>query len=327
MSIKVGIPRALLYYQYFPMWKTFFDTLGAEVVISAPTTKAILADGASRLVAETCLPVKVFCGHAASLAKQCDYLFVPSIRSIEARVFNCSKFLGLPDMIKAAVPESPPILDTEVDINKGPRSFWMAIYGLARHFTANPFLAKKATQMAMEAHRAFRKMMWRESLTVPQAFDSLYVKNKINTAQIPRKHRLKVALIGHSYLMHDEFINHRLSHRLETLGAQVFMPEMVSPKELRAAVLKLEDKVYWTHETEVVGAGGYYMSDFVDGVIGIAAFGCGPDSLMMDVVERYGRQHKTKPFMYLTIDEHSAEAGILTRLEAFLDMLARRKKQ
>ena len=309
------------------MWKTFFETLGAEIVVSSPTTKAILADGTSRMVAETCLPVKVFCGHAASLAKSCDYLFIPSIRSVEPRVFNCSKFLGLPDMIKAAVPESPPILDTEVDVNQGPRSFWMAIYGLARHFTLNPFQARKATHRAMEAQKTFRKIMWCEHLQVPQALDKLYSQSRANTMTTTHNYRLKVALIGHSYLIHDEFINHRLTHRLESLGAEVFMPEMASPRELQAAVLQLEDKVYWTHETEVVGAGGYYMEHDVDGIIGLTAFGCGPDSLMMDAVEHFGRQHKTKPFMYLTIDEHTAEAGLLTRLEAFLDMLARRKKQ
>lgn len=30
--IRIGIPRALLYYQYYPMWQTFFEELGAEVV-------------------------------------------------------------------------------------------------------------------------------------------------------------------------------------------------------------------------------------------------------------------------------------------------------
>jgi predicted nucleotide-binding protein (sugar kinase/HSP70/actin superfamily) len=54
--VKVGIPRALLYYQYYPMWKTFFEGLGAEVVISPPTTQATLSSGSSRVVADTCMP-------------------------------------------------------------------------------------------------------------------------------------------------------------------------------------------------------------------------------------------------------------------------------
>lgn len=60
---KIGIPRALLYYQYYPMWKTFFENLGAEIVVSPRTTQDMVASGCSRLVADICLPVKVFCGH------------------------------------------------------------------------------------------------------------------------------------------------------------------------------------------------------------------------------------------------------------------------
>ena len=61
--IKVGIPRALLYYQYYPMWKSFFEKLGAEIVVSPLTNKAILNFGVSRAVADTCLPVKILLGH------------------------------------------------------------------------------------------------------------------------------------------------------------------------------------------------------------------------------------------------------------------------
>jgi predicted nucleotide-binding protein (sugar kinase/HSP70/actin superfamily) len=51
--VNVGIPRALPYYQYFPMWKTFFEKPGAELVISPPTTKDMVASGASCVVSET----------------------------------------------------------------------------------------------------------------------------------------------------------------------------------------------------------------------------------------------------------------------------------
>ncbi len=103
--IRIGIPRALLYYQYYPMWKTFFEELGAEVVVSPPTTQAMLSEGSSRVVAETCLPTKVFLGHVLSLVKECDYIFISAIRSVKSKVYNCSKLLGLPDMTKAVIPE------------------------------------------------------------------------------------------------------------------------------------------------------------------------------------------------------------------------------
>ena len=58
--MRVGIPAALLYY---PVWRTFFQCLGAEVVVSPLTNSVIQASDSSRTVSETCLPVKVYMGH------------------------------------------------------------------------------------------------------------------------------------------------------------------------------------------------------------------------------------------------------------------------
>ena len=59
MPVKVGIPRVLLYYYYYPLWKTFFEGLGAQVILSSPSTKGILTDGLRFAVDEICLPVKL----------------------------------------------------------------------------------------------------------------------------------------------------------------------------------------------------------------------------------------------------------------------------
>ncbi len=323
--LRVGIPQALLYYQYFPMWQAFFEHLGAEVVVSSTTTKSILAQGSSRVVAETCLPVKIFVGHVQSLVGQCDYLFVPAIRSVERKLYNCSKFLGLPDMVKAVVPESPPILDVDIDVNKGKRDVYLNVYKLGRYFTWNPAKVKAAFEVAWDAHLEYQELMRLSKLTPTQAMSTLKSDEQPPAVQ-PESDRLAIAVIGHPYLIHDEFINHRLLHRLEQMGVRIYTSDMVPEAELDAAVAHVVNKPYWTYETEVVGAGGYYLENRVAGVIGVAAFGCGPDSLMMDMVQRYSRRLGSKPFMNLTLDEHTAETGLLTRLEAFLDMIRRRQR-
>jgi len=328
--IKVGIPRALLYYQYFPMWKTFFEELGAEVVVSPPTTQAMLASGSSRVVADTCLPVKVFLGHVLSLVGECDYIFIPAIRSVRRKIYNCSKFLGLPDMTKAVIPESPPILDIDIDVNKGKRRLYQAIYQLGRHFTRNPFKVRQAAIAAWQAHLDYKQMMSSHSLTPPQAIERM---SGILGAE-PEKHcshsasaRSTIAIIGHPYLIYDEHINHRLIHWLEQAGYNVLTPEMLTADELESALVRLVGRAYWTYEDEVVGAGGHYLENKADGVIGVMTFGCGPDSLMMDMVRRQAARLRSTPFMSLTLEEHTAEGGLITRLEAFLDMIARRKRR
>jgi predicted nucleotide-binding protein (sugar kinase/HSP70/actin superfamily) len=327
--IRVGIPRALLYYQYYPMWKTFFEELGAEVVVSPPTTQAMLSAGASRVVADTCLPVKVFCGHVISLVDKCDYVFVPAVRSVQRKVYNCSKFLGLPDMTKAVIPESPPILDIDIDINEGKRTLYQAVYQLGRRFTWSPLKIRRAGMAAWQAHLDYRRLMSTRGLTPPQAIEKMFglpevAPKKDEDRSVPPQ--ATIAVIGHPYLLYDEHINHRAVRRLEQAGNKVLTPEMAAAEGLESAVVKLVGRTYWTYEEEVVGAGGHYLQGGVDGVIGIMTFGCGPDSLLMDVVHRQANRMRTTPFMSLTLEEHTAEAGIVTRLEAFLDMIYRKRK-
>ncbi|MDI6814616.1 MAG: acyl-CoA dehydratase activase-related protein [Dehalococcoidales bacterium] len=323
--MRIGIPRALSYYQYFPMWKTFFERLGVEVIVSPPTTRDMLMSGCSRLIAETCLPVKVYCGHVLSLVDKCDYVFIPSIRSLEPKVYNCPKFIGLPDVIRLAVPECPPILDPDIDISDGKRNLYQAIYKLGCRFSLNPLKIKKASEAAWRVHQEFQTQMQSQGLTAPEAISRMFPQ----TGEEPKGNgfnpTITIALIGHPYLLYDEHINHQLAPRLREMGAKILFPGMVEKGELRAAIYQLVERPYWTCEDEIIGAGVYYLRGDVDGVISVAPFGCGPDSLMIALLQRYAKQ-LGKPFMSLTFDEHTTETGLITRLEAFIDMVQRRKK-
>ncbi|MBI3930748.1 MAG: hypothetical protein HY325_01850 [Chloroflexi bacterium] len=328
--MRIGIPRALLYYQYYPMWQTFFEELGAEVVVSPPTTQAMLAEGSARVVADTCLPVKAFLGHVLSLVEQCDRIFIPAIRSVKKNTCNCSKALGLPDMTKAVIPESPPILDIDIDINRGKRVLYQAIYKLGRHFTWNPFRVRRAATAAWQAYLNYRELMSSQGLTPRQTIEKLSdapeTKGEMSSSY-PAPTRATIALIGHPYIIYDEYISHRLVRRLETAGIKILTPKMLTIEELESAITRLAGRAYWAYEEEIVGAGGHYLQSGADGVIGIMTFGCGPDSLMMDMVARRAARPQATPFMSLTLEEHTAEAGLVTRLEAFTDMIHRKKRR
>jgi predicted nucleotide-binding protein (sugar kinase/HSP70/actin superfamily) len=334
--MNIGIPRALLYYQYFPMWKTFFKELGGEVVVSPPTTKAMIASGASRVVADTCLPVKVFLGHVLSLIGKCDYIFIPTIRSLKSNIYNCSKFLGLPDMTRAVITECPPILDAIIDMNKGMRNIYRAIDTLGRYFTRNTSEIKRASLDAWQVHLNYRQLMSDRGFTPPEAMERIPGLDKAENSPLrtetetcsgsPASTQPAIALIGHPYLLYDDYLNHRLIHRLEQAGNRVLTPEMLTSDQLESASVKLAGTTYWTYGEEVVGAGEHYLQDGTDGIIGILTFGCGPDSLMMEMVRRRANKLGTTPFMSLVLEEHTAETGMITRLEAFLDMINRRKR-
>jgi predicted nucleotide-binding protein (sugar kinase/HSP70/actin superfamily) len=176
----------------------------------------------------------------------------------------------------------------------------------------------------------YRELMRRHGLTPPQAMEEITGELQAGTDILPdnpKVPRTTIGLIGHAYLLYDKHINYQLISRLKQYDAAVLTPEMLPGHAIEASVNKLSGQAYWTYEEEVVGAGGHFLESGTDGIIGIMAFGCGPDSLMMDMVHRQANRHKTTPFMCLTLEEHTSETGVITRLEAFMDMIHRRKQK
>ncbi|MDD4924107.1 MAG: acyl-CoA dehydratase activase-related protein [Dehalococcoidales bacterium] len=329
MTCKVGIPRALLYYKYFPMWRAFLEKLGAEIVVSENTNQKLISQGASLVVSDTCLPVKVFIGHVLSLSDKCDKLLIPVVRSTAEKVYNCSRFLALPDLAKAVVPGVPPILEIEFDYSRGTGYLYRQIYSLGKNFTLNPFKIKEAAEYAWETHRRYHDITVQHHLTRIEAIDLLH-NDKMLEIKESKNDGLTIGIAGHPYVLHDEQVSHNLIKRLRADGITVLTPEMApeAPDSNGNGHTQFAGlaKNYWESEEDVVGAGDYYTRIKVDGIIGIMAFACGPDSMMMNLVQRQARSANI-PFMSLTVEEHTAEAGVVTRLEAFLDMIHRAKRR
>ncbi len=81
---RIGMPRALLHYRYGTLWTAFFEALGCDVTLSAPTDRATVARGDALSNDECCLASKIYLGHVASLVDSdaCDAVFVPSIANV-----------------------------------------------------------------------------------------------------------------------------------------------------------------------------------------------------------------------------------------------------
>ena len=315
----IGLPRALLYYHYAPMLRAFFDTLGIEVVISPPTTRETLIRGAARVVSETCMPVKLYCGHVLALVGRADRIFVPAIHHLHPGTRNCPKLIGLPDLISAVIPEAPLLtLDFEPGIRW--QTFSQFALALGRHVTVNPLLIKRAVEQAQAAHDRYN-MLLLQGLERPEA-----IALSSPPMYAPQPQALTVAVVGHPYNLFDEYATQRLVSRLQDMGVRVRTPSSVHPSDKWWHVKQLARVPYWAFEDEVVGATGSYLQRGVDGIIAVSAFGCAPDSVMLSVVMQAAREANT-PCISLILDEHSGEAGLITRLEAFVDMLTRRKEK
>ncbi|HWQ61389.1 MAG TPA: acyl-CoA dehydratase activase-related protein, partial [Negativicutes bacterium] len=100
MTITVGIPRALLYHEFGELWQSFFTNLNIPVTVSGHTTKRVLDRGTCLAEDESCLPLKLYLGHAESLLADCSHLFVPRIVRYHRGYSLCAKFAGLPDIVR-----------------------------------------------------------------------------------------------------------------------------------------------------------------------------------------------------------------------------------
>lgn len=327
LPITVGIPGALLYYEYFPLWKAFLEGLGVKVVTSGPTNKRLLNLGVAAAVDETCLPVKVFFGHALALKDRVDYLFIPRLVSVEKKAYTCPKFLGLPDMLRNAGVDLPPVIDTTVDLSKKPWRLYEAVLDIGRHFTSDTFLILRAYRRAVQVWRRFRSLV-RRGATLQEAIEVLEGRGAAGAlpADRRREERVRVAVLGHPYILYDAQVSLDLLKKLKAMGAEVITPEQIPEEKLEEALATLEKPLFWTYEKKILGAALYLLERRqVDGIINVASFGCGPDSMVGEIVERRVKKARL-PFMLLTVDEHTGEAGLSTRVEAFIDMIARRKK-
>ncbi|MDD4802911.1 MAG: acyl-CoA dehydratase activase-related protein [Syntrophomonas sp.] len=316
--MRVGIPKGLFYHYYFPLWKTFFQDLGAEVVTSAATNRRTVERGIESAVDEACFPIKVYYGHVRELCRQkLDYIFIPRLVSVEYRSYICPKFMGLPDMLKAGLPELLPVIELTVDVSKNDRQLKQDIIRVGKIFTNNKNQINRAYQHGLD-ELSKCKNLCREGYNISEAIQ-IWEGEQL---ELSPNYDLNIGVLGHGYSLYDHTISMNIIERLRKMDCRVFVAETLDQEEIERQAAQIPKKVFWTLGRMMVGSALYMDShDQFDGIIYLACFGCGPDSMIGEVIER---KVKNKPFMFITIDEHTGEAGMVTRLEAFCDMLRRR---
>lgn len=324
--MQVGIPRALSYYDFFPFWYGFFSDLGIEIVLSDATTKKTMTSGSSLVVPETCLPVKVYAGHILNLLdKGIDKILVPSIQSIAPKIYNCSKIRGLPDLIRNVVKKPFTMIEATFDKSEKNCGLYDFLKEIASQFGITDFSRiKKASKNAWKVYNNFH-VMTRSGIPYKTALRNA-LENKVVINDNQKSYPINIALIAHGYNLYDERVSMKIFDKLEKLDVKVFTALNLTQEQMLEGLNSMNTKLYWANEYEISGAASHYIQDRkIDGVITINAFGCGPDSMMIERISRFARIH-SKPILHLSIDEQTGEAGFVTRIEAFIDMLYRKKR-
>lgn len=283
----IGIPRALGYYVHPGLWEIFFRELGMKVLLSEPSTRNTVERAGLISEPEHCLPVKLLDAHVAELVNAVDLIFVPRILSTLPRHMACPKLGALPDAIQAQFGRMIHVLT--VDINENATPLEETLLQLGRSLGRDDDTVRAAIRQGLAAMATCRE-------------------RRRDRAGQAAKYFL---ILGHPYNLGDDYLAGPILRKLERLGVGYRFAAHAGGA-VQGGPLK------WDTCSLMYDTLRNIDPHTCAGVIQLSSFNCGCDSIMSEFFRALLRE-KQLPYMILILDEHSGQAGVDTRLEAFVD--------
>ncbi len=304
----VGIPRALLVYDFAPLLIGFLNALDAKVVLSSKTTKEIVEQSVELAYTDCCFPLKLAHGHIAALKDKVDYILYPcGIRlglkeGDENQKYSCPLVQASPFIVREVLGLRHRLLSPILDFSLGDAE---VIRNLSNVAVTMGFSRKRGRKAALEGISAQRRFKAEQLALGAELLQQLHESDQLG-----------VVLLSRSYVSQDSGANLGVAEKLARLGVVPipvdFLPlDTVNPKEY-------SDRPYWLYEGKFIAASAIIARDPKLYGLALTNFGCGPNSFILKLLEDI---MGGKPMGQLEIDEHAAETGIVTRLEAFVDTI------
>jgi predicted CoA-substrate-specific enzyme activase len=310
----VGIPRCLTTYSLYPLWRTLFEELGFKTLLSGPTDEEVVRLGGEFTAADFCFPIKVAHGQAALLAqrKDVDFLFLPHVICAEknpktTNSYYCPYVQAFPSAVRSALTvhgvDASRLLSPVVDFSLWPlgRSKELA-KGLVGPLGVTKSQVRRAWSRAVKAQRDFERRRKEEGRRL--------------LAEIEASGKPVIAVIGRPYNTLDEGATLSLPRKIAELGLTVIPMDML-PYDIRK-INPFFSNMYWSYGQHILSAVEFVRNHKQLYGIYFTNFSCGPDSFLLSLSEEVMGE---KPMLTLELDEHGGDAGYLTRIEAFLDVV------
>jgi len=304
---SIGVPRMLYVNDFLPFFQTFFAELGYRVVLSERTNRSLINRALEGTVAETCFPAKVALGHLQDLIdKRVDILFMPSFIRLPASGDQdknsqaCPYAQALPYIARSSVHLSGIRTIEPVLYLHDERHFGKSMQALGASLGKGRAAVKRARQIGLQAQEKFLHAVEERGRAVLAAI---------------KPGEKALVLIGRSYNTCDPGVNMNLPSKIRDLGIQAIPMDFLPLHGVDSAGL---ENMYWHSGRKIMAAGRIIREHPNLYPLYLTNFGCGPDSF---ITHFFKDEMSGKPFLLLEIDEHSADAGAITRIEAFLDSL------
>ncbi len=308
---RIGIPYVFYFHDFLPFWSTLLWELGFDVVVSPKTDRNIVDLGLESVLSETCFPVKTAHGHIRYLIENgTDTIFLPSFVSLNGEGDPCEKGFAcpytqtIPYTAKTAF-RAARFLTPVVDLGRGRRYIEKELRRTLKPFGLSPSAITKAFDVAQRAQDDFGRAIKEEGRRILSG-----LKEKA------------VVVTGRSYNAFDGGMNLGIPKKLADLGI-LSMPMDFLPIE-DTGIERDWPNMYWKAGQKILSAAKIVRTDPMLYSVYIGNFSCGPDSF---ITKYFEGEMEGKPYLHLEIDAHSADAGAVTRCEAFLDSIGNERRR
>ncbi len=312
---EIGLPQGLFNFERLPFFTTLFQELGFRPVLSEPTNKQLVNAGCEAIAAETCFPVKVFHGHVLDLLRKgIKRLFIPYIVDLPSD----HPRLGF-GKVCPYVQSVPSTVQASFDLKAMGVEVLSPVFHFGRNRRVLEAEKKKTAEMLGVPFGEFKRA-WEAAEKAQRDFEAwLKRRGQEILAQI-RPGEPAIVIVGRPYNACDPGANLAIHNKIRSLGV-VGIPVDMLPLNQVDDISAIED-MYWRYGQRFLLA-AHIIRDHPDlYALFLTNFSCGPDSFILHF---FGELLGGKPYLELEIDEHSADAGVVTRIEAFLDSVRGRR--
>ncbi|MDY6970942.1 MAG: acyl-CoA dehydratase activase, partial [Thermodesulfobacteriota bacterium] len=303
----IGMQRALYGHHTGVLWAHFFDRLGFRLVMTPPTNTHISRVGIETMVAETCYPVKVAHGHIKELMGKTKYLFIPSIINMPTPEssevgFYCPMVQSNSYVVRMALDIEPSsVLSPVIHLKRDPDTLALEISEQIRSkLGVGQAEIKKALYYALEKQNQFFRKLY--------SIGSNVLEDQIQNDPI-------IVVTGRPYNLYDEMLNLRLGRNLARLGLTALPLDFI---DVSSVDLSDFPSMYWGLGAQILRTARFIKDHPNYFGLHLTNFACGVDSF---IEHFYKHIMGDRAYLILELDEHSAVAGVMTRLEAYKNVI------
>lgn len=343
--------------------KGLLEDLDREVVLPPPITKKTLELGIKNSPESICMPLKINIGnYIESIEKGADTIIITGscgpcrfgfYADMEKRILSDLGYKV--NFVSFDPPEGEPkLLIDEIIKVAGTNNYLRIMRAILKskkilksaddlldysnHKRAATYDKYKVDKIMDDFYSNIEKVKGTNEINIliDSTFDKLKILNEHG-----KKDKLKIGIIGEIYTIIEPFVNLEIEKRLGHMD--VIVNKSLTPSKWASHHLGLgnlgisSEKTKWKkakpylktlvggHGRETVGSAIMYAEEDYDGLIQILPFNCMPEIVAESIMPSIQKDYDI-PIMTLIVDELTGEAGYQTRIEAFIDLVNKKKE-